>query len=268
MKKVLYPAIFLSVSTLAVSQLAHSDVTVVYEQSNGVQKISTTMQVKNEKIRFTPANQNNNYSIYNSKTNQLTNIDSSKKQYMIMDEKLIEQQMEQAKKRMDAMRQAMQEKMKDMSPEKKKHVEKMMNNHLSQVDKTQETKKLKQKKTMRTETISGIQCTLYEAYIDTRKHSELCMTQADKMGIDTHDADVLMKMQNFMKRLQKVAQTTMGNNNIMADIQGIPLHTTLYKEDGSISLETRLIHISSDQLSDKIVTIPNNFSIKAMPQIE
>jgi len=266
MKKALYQAVFLSVSTLAISQLAHSDVTVVYEQSNGMQKISTTMQVKDGKIRFTPANQNNNYSIYDTKTNQLTNIDNSKKQYMIMDEKIIEQQMNQAKQKMDAMRQAMQEKMKDMPPEKKKQVEKMINNHLSQVDTTQAPKKLEQKKTTRTETISGIQCTLYEASIEGRKHSDLCMTQADKMGIDSSDADALMEMQKFMKRIQKVAQTTMGNNATTADIQGIPLHTTLYKEDGSVSLETRLINISSDKLSDEIITIPDDFSIQAIPK--
>ncbi|MCK5698077.1 MAG: hypothetical protein KAI02_07940 [Gammaproteobacteria bacterium] len=268
MKKSLYQAIFLSLSTLTVSQLAYSDVTVVYEQSNGTQKISTTMQVKDNKIRFTPANQNNNYSIYNSQTNQLANIDYAKKQYMMMDEKIIKEQMNQAKKRMDAMRQAMQEKMKDMPPEKKKQVEKMMNEHLSQVDNTQTPQTLEQKKTSRTETISGILCTVYEASLNGRKHSELCMTQADKMGIDNNDADALMNMQNFMKRIQRVAQTTMGNNTaITADIEGIPLHTTLYKEDGSISLDTRLINISRDKLSDKIITIPTDFTIKAIPKI-
>jgi len=257
--------LYLAAGSLIFCQSALADATVVYEQSSGSQKLTTTMQIKDGKIRFTPPDQSKNYSIYDSASNQLTHVDTTQKQYLTMDEKLIEQQAKQAKQQMDKMRQAMQDRMKDMPAEQRKQVEQMMNNHLSRVDKTQQPPKLEQKKTTRTETVSGIQCFVYEAYLKGIKHSELCMTAPDKMAINNDDAQALMKMQKFMKRMQQVAQEMMGSNAATADLDGIPLHTTLYKEDGSIALDTRLLSLSTKTFSSEIVTIPDNYSIMQMP---
>lgn len=269
MKKALFhSSLLLSVtSSLIISQLAFSDATVVYEQSSGAQKSVNTMQIKNSKIRFTPPDQSDNYSLFDSKKGELTHVDAAKKQYLTMDEKFIEQQANQAKQQMDMMRQRMTEKMKDMPPEQKKQIEQMMNNHLSRVEAEKEAPKLDQKKTSRTETVSGIQCTVYESYLQGLKHSELCITAPDKMGLNNEDAQALMRMQQFMKRMQKVAQSMMGSTAATTDIQGIPLHTTLYGPDGSIKLETRLTSLSTDAVSSETISIPADFSPMPMPQM-
>lgn len=274
MKTAIYQSAFLSAgrlllgaSSLIISQLAFADATVVYEQSSGTQKLDNMMQIKDGKIRFTPPNQNDNYSLFDSKKIELTHVDATKKQYLVMDEKLIEQQANQAKQQMDMMRQRMMDKMKDMPPEQKRQVEQMMNNHLSRVEAEKNPPKLEQKKTSRTETVSGIQCTVHESYLKGIKHSELCMTAPDKMGLNNDDAQALMSMQQFMKRLQKVAQSMMGSTAASADIQGIPLHTTLYGPDGSIKLETRLISLSTDAISSETISIPADFSAMQMPQM-
>ncbi len=257
--------ILLGASTLLFSQLAFSDATVVYEQNIGTQKSLNSMAIKDGKIRFTPPNQNKNYSLYDSKTGELIHVDVAQKKYLSMDENDIAEQAKQAKKQMDAMRQNMMDRMKDMPPEQKKQVEQMMNNHLARVEAQKNPAKVEQTKTSRTETVAGIQCTVHETYIEGVKSSELCITAADKMGLDNQDAEALMAMQEFMKRMQKVAQTMMGSSAENADIQGIPLHTKLFAPDGSIKLETRLASISKDTISSEKVSIPADFTSMKMP---
>ncbi|MCU7939557.1 MAG: hypothetical protein KZQ64_01570 [gamma proteobacterium symbiont of Bathyaustriella thionipta] len=240
---------------------------MIYEQSSGTQKSANTMQIKNGKIRFTPPDQDDNYSLFDSKTIELTHVDTAKKQYLTMDEKIIEQQANQAKQQMDMMRQRMMEKMKDMPPEQKQQVEQMMNNHLSRVETEKTPPKLEQKKTTRTKTVSGIQCTVHESYLKGIKHSELCIATPAQIGLNNDDAQTLMSMQEFMKRMQKMAQSVTGSNAAISDIQGIPLHTTLYGPDGSIKLETRLTSISTDALSNETITIPADFSPMPIPEI-
>ncbi|MCP3850892.1 MAG: hypothetical protein GY694_11750 [Gammaproteobacteria bacterium] len=257
--------LILGASCLILSQFAFSDATVVYEQSNGANQSLNSMQIKDGKIRFTPPNQNDNYSLYDSLTGSLTHVNMGQKQYLVMGEKDIAEQANQAKKQMDTMRQRMMEKMKDMPAEQKKQVEQMMNNHLSRVEAQKAPPKVDQKNTSKTETISGIECTVHETYIDGIKNSELCITAPDKMGLNDQDAQALMAMQGFMKRMQKVAQTMMGNNTPTADIEGIPLRTRLYGPDGSVKLETQLKSISQDAINAAKVTIPGDFTAMPMP---
>ncbi len=257
--------LLLGTCALLFSQAVLSDATLVYEQISGTQKAINSMQIKEGKIRFTPPNQDSNFSLYNSETSELTHIDVTQKKYLVMTEKDIEIQAAQAKKQMDMMRQRMMERMKDMPPEQKKQVEQMMSNHLAQVDAQKTQPKVEQKKTSQTETISGLQCTVHETYINGMKNSELCIAEPDDMKLSSEDAQALMAMQAFMKRMQKVAQSMMESSASNADIQGIPLHTKLFAPDGSVKLETRLSSISTNTLDSKTVTIPADFSQMKMP---
>lgn len=257
----------LGASCLVLSHIAFSDATVVYEQSNGANQTVNSMQIKDGKIRFTPPNQNDNFSLYDSQAGSLTHVDVTNKKYLVMGEKDIAEQASQAKKQMDSMRQKMVEKMKDMPPEQKKQVEQMMNNHMSRVEEQKTPPKLEQKNTKKTETISGIECTVHESYIEGIKNSELCMASPDTMGLSNQDAQALMAMQGFMKRMQKVAQSMMGNNTPTADIQGIPLRTKLYAPDGSVKLETRLKSISTSDIGSETIIIPADFVSMPMPSM-
>lgn len=257
--------ILIATFSLFLSQLAMADATVVYEQSSGTQKSLNTMQIKDGKIRFTPPSQNKNYSLYDSQSGALTHVDMDQKKYLAMDEKDIAKQANKAKQQMDVMRQRMMERMKDMPPEQKKQVEKMMNNHLARVAAQENPQKAELKKTSRTETIAGIQCTIHETYINGVKNSELCIAEPDKMGLQTQDVKALMAMQDFMKRMQKVAQSMMGGNTTMTDIHGIPLHTQLFAPDGTVKLETRLTSISLDSIDTEKVSIPADFTAMKMP---
>lgn len=256
--------LLLGASSFFCSQAVFSDATIIYKQISGTETSSNTMQIKNGKIRFTPPNKTNNYSLYDSKTGTITHVDSSRKHYLSMTEENMMQQANQAKKQMDVMRQRMMEKMKDMSPEQKKQVEKMMNNHLSRVGEESIATKAEQKKTSRTNTIAGIQCSIYESYVNDTKVNEICMTEAEKMGITAQDAEALMSMQKYMKRMQSVIG---GNNVPESELKGVPLHTRLFAPDGSVKMETQLEKISTDNISSVQMSIPADFSLMDMPKV-
>ena len=143
----------------------------------------------------------------------------------------------------------------------------MMNNHLSRVEENKIPHQIEQKKTSRTETIAGIQCTVHESYVSGIKVNEICMTESDKMGLSTQDANALMSMQEFMKRMQKVAQKMMGSNVPTADLQGVPLHTILFAPDGSVKMETRLASVSTSAINSDKVTLPADYTAIPMPQM-
>ncbi len=261
-------SVLLSGITLLVSQAALADATVSYEQIGGNQTSTNTMKIKDGKIRFTPPTQSTNYSIYDSRNASLIHVDTSQKRFLTMDERAIAEQAKKAREQMQHMRKAMMAKMEGMPPEQRKQVEKMMNNHLSQVDQTQAPAKLDQKKTDRTETIAGIECTVYESFYKGVKVSEICIADPDKLGLDNSDTKTLISMQDFMKNMQKMAQQMMNSNAPVSDINGIPLHTKLYAPDGSIKLETRLAGINTNKLSNDTVAIPADYSqinINQMP---
>ncbi len=250
---------------LLCSQWLYADATIVYEQSVGKHKAINTMQIKEGNIRITPPSKTE-YSLFNSQSDELTHIDVSKKQYLVMNKQTIENQVTQAKQQMEMMRQRMMEKMKDMPPERKKQVEQMMNNHLSRVDKSKPAPKLIKKKTGRTEIISGIQCDVYEASLNGVKHSELCTTKPDQMGLSQQDIDALLSMQKFMKHMQKVAQSITGSSVQSDNDDGVPLHTILFNADGSVKMETRLSSLSTEAINSQTVMIPEGFSPMKMPQ--
>lgn len=256
-------ALILGVGTLFFTQPVLADTTVVYKQTSGTQTSSNTMQIKDGKIRFSPPDQSNSYSLYDSTTGTITHVDSSRKHYLSMTEENMMGQANQARLQMEVMRQRMIEKMKDMPPEQRKQVEQMMNNHLSRVGKETATPKIDQKKTSRIENIKGIQCTIYESYINEIKTSEVCMTEADKLGISDQDSKALMSMQAYMKRMQNAVG---GNNIPMAELKGIPLHTRLFAADGSVKMETRLEKLSTDNISSMQMSIPADFSLMQMPK--
>ncbi len=267
MKKFVLKTALVTLPTVLLSQTVLADATVTYEQLNGAQKTTNTMKIKDGKIRFTPPTQNNNYSIYDSQSGSLTHVDTNQKRYLSMDEKAIAEQAQKAREQMDQMRKAMEAKMEGMPPAQREQIEKMMNNHLTRVDKTQPAPKLDQKKTNRTETVAGIECTVYESFFNGVKVSEICIAEPDKMGLDAADAQTLTNMQSFMKQMQKMAQQMMNTNTPVSEINGIPLHTKLYAPDGSIKMETRLSSINTDKLSDDTVSIPAGYSQIQMNQM-
>lgn len=269
MKNTLHKSILLllGVSTLVFSQSSFSDATVTYEQASGMEKIDNTMQIKDGIIRFTPPNNSTNYSLYDSKTSALTHVDTIQKKYLYMDEAFMAEQAKKVKQQMDMMRQQMMAKMAGMPPEQKKQMEQMMNNHLPQTDSQNPAQKVEPKKTSRTETIAGIECTVYESYLKGSKINEICMVDADKLGLSSQDAETMMSMQKFMKRVQKVSQNMMGSNTSDVDLSGIPLHTKLFASDGSVKMETRLVSISKNTIGSDKISIPADFTAMEMPQI-
>jgi hypothetical protein len=254
-------------STLLFSHTLFADATVVYDQISKGKTISNTMQIKAGKIRFAPPHQTKNYSIYDSQTDALIHVDINKKKYLSMDKKSIAKQANIAKQKMDKMRQRMQEKMNDMSPKQKKQVEQMMNNHLAKVDASKNVPKADQRKTTRTETIAGIECTVFETYVKQIKMSEICVADPAKSGLAKDDAKTLLSMQEFMKQMQKVTQEMMGTKSPEITIDGIPLSTKLFSPDGLVKMETYMTRISIKPLDSKLVSIPANFSPMEIPKM-
>jgi hypothetical protein len=252
-------------TTLLLTQSALADATVIYEQTLDNNKANNIMQIKNGMIRFTPPNRKNTYSLYNSQTGSLTHVAPAEKKYLTMDEHAIAQQANLAKKQMEVIREQMATRMKDMPEAQRKQAEQMMENYNLQLNSLKEKKTVEQKVTSQTRNFAGLTCTVHETYVNGIKNNEMCITDAGRLGISDNDAKALISMQQFMKRMQKVAKEMMGSNMPDTEIRGIPLQTVLFTLDGRTKMETRMVSITSEPLKDELITIPQDYSAMSMP---
>ncbi|MCK5665216.1 MAG: hypothetical protein KAI17_17125, partial [Thiotrichaceae bacterium] len=69
-------------------------------------------------------------------------------------------------------------------------------------------------------------------------------------------------MQTYMQRMKNM----IGDKKApLANIEGVPLHTLLFAEDGTLKMETRLDKLSTDNISSIQMSVPADFSLTQMP---
>lgn len=245
---------------------AVADAIIVFEEKGPQQSTQNVMLLKDGKVRFSPSDQAQAYSIYNSQNNTMMHIEPLQKQYLEMDQKGIKKQAKQAKQQMDMMRKEMEKRLEKLPPEQRKQAEQMMGIHLASKEDKKNQPKVKQLKTSRTDTIAGIKCDVYESTVNEKKLSESCITTIDQLGLDKQDLKSLEKMQEFMKEMQQTVTDITGNADMSSEIEGLPLHSKLFAQDGSTALETRLITISKEAVAAKYLAVPEGFNPVQLPQ--
>jgi len=163
--------------------------------------------------------------------------------------------------------QMLQERMKDMTPEQRAQMEKMMGGRLPGMGEAE--KKTEIKRTARADKVSGYSCTYVQVLEGGVLTDEMCVTPGKEIkGADelmtsaTKMAELLREMMSTMNApwLQQMADKQMQN---FTAIGGIPMRSRHYA-GGEPQSETTLTSIRSEALAASLFEIPAGYTRKDM----
>jgi hypothetical protein len=212
----------------------------------------------------TQANKETSRSTMIFKDDTIYAINHQEKSYYAMDR----ESMKRVADQLNPALKMLQERMKDMTPEQRAQMEKMMGGRLPP-GMGEAEKKTEIKRTARTDKVSGHSCSYVQVLEDGVLTDELCVTPnkslkgADElMTAATKMADLMREMMSTMDApwLKQMADKQIQN---FAELGGIPVFSRHF-EAGSPQSETTLTSIRSETLAASTFEVPAGYARKDM----
>jgi hypothetical protein len=191
--------------------------------------------------------------------NRMVILDKTKNTYQEIDEQMMKQmgqQMAGAMAQMDAA-------MKNMPPEQRAMMEKMMKGKMPQATPTVRTVY----SAKGSGTVNGFSCTKYEGMRGAEKVAEVCAASASQIKVTPGDYQVFEKMKQFTSGLQDAMKNSPFATGIqsasVADsgVEGFPVQTVSFR-NGQAAIRTELKSVTNASFSDA------DFSVGAAKKIE
>jgi hypothetical protein len=191
-------------------------------------------------------------------------INHQDKSYIAMDR----ESMQRVAAQLNPALKMLQERMKDMTPEQRAQMEKMMGGSLPPGVGEAE-KKTEIKRTARTDTVSGHSCSYVQVLEDGVLTDDVCVTPTkalkgsdELMTAATRMADLMREMMSTMDApwLRQMAEKQVQN---FAALGGIPVLTRHF-EAGTPQSETTLTSIRSEALAASLFEVPAGYTRKDM----
>ena len=198
------------------------------------------------------------------KNDTLFSINHKDKTYYVMDRAAMKQMADTLSPALKAL----QERMKDMTPEQRAQMEKMMGGRMPG-GMGQPEKKEEIKRTSRTDKISGYSCTYVQVLEDGVLTDEICVAPGNTLkGSDElivaakRMSELLKEMMSSMDApwLRQMAEKQTQN---FEKLSGIPVLSRHF-EDGKVQNETTLSFIRTEALADSLFEVPAGYTKKDM----
>lgn len=248
-----------------IPSLACADATLDYQVKTPDGNLTTTVYVSGAHVRIdTKGAERPVTMLYDSGSDETIMLDLEKKQYMEMG-----QVMQQA----EAVSGMVQQAMKNVPPEQRAMVSKMMGRFGKGLDGVMKQPKAapapvaKFRKTGKTETVNGVRCEWAKRQSGSGKTSTFCLTDYDNLGLTSGDYATLKKFMRKGKEMASRASKMSGgmvNTNQMFDgsIEGLPV-----KSQDSSGTSMQLVSKKSGANPVGGFGIPAGYSPMAMPTI-
>jgi hypothetical protein len=187
--------------------------------------------------------------------NRIVMLDKSKNEYHEIDQ----QTMNQMTQQMTGALAQMQEQLKNLTPEQRAMIEKMMKGKMPQQVAPQRTVYTAKGSA----TVNGFSCTRYEGVRGGQKVAEVCAAQPSQLKFSPADFQVFEKMKEFSAGLQNSLQNSplagAGANFIQdasAGFEGFPVERTTFS-DGQPSEKSELKTLQHASLTDADFSVGN-----------
>ena len=207
-----------------------------------------------------------NEMIFNAAAKNMTIISHNDKSYIVMDQNTgsaIKTEMEKA----------MEQALAQVPPEQRAMVENMMKQRMASMGAPQvpevETSQTEMRKTSRSETVNGYDCTFYEAYNGDQKEGELCVASWSELDASDNIQNSFKSMSEFMEgfldQFKQFAPNQMDNNpfTYMKEIGGFPVLSTQYS-DGEPTYQSTLSSITEQDIEDSAFQPPEGYKLQNM----
>ena len=242
-----------------VSVLPLSAGTRIQMQSNDIAKNQTTqraMLLDATRLRIdTDASQSMMF-LTDGGRNRVVMLDRQRNEYREMDQETIDQLGQQ----LQGVMSQMEEQMKNLSPQQREMMEKMMKGRLPQKSTAPSVKTVYTKKG--SGSVNGFSCTQYEGTRDGEKVSEVCAAQSNAVGLSADDFQVFEKMRDFMSGLQDaIANMPFAKSLTDADLsepgfEGFPIQRISFS-NGKPTKKDEMVSATKASFTDADFSVGN-----------
>lgn len=183
-------------------------------------------------------------------------LDKNRNEYRETDQQTVNQMSDQMKGVMAQM----QEKMKNMTPEQRDMIEKMMKGKMGQMA----ARGAEPTRTVYTAqgrgSVNGFSCTRYEGMRGTEKVAELCAATPSDLRFSASDFQAFDKMKEFIASLQSAVTNSLGVGNFRSMVElgyeGYPIEYVNYS-GGKIENKSELKSLMRASFSDADFSVGN-----------
>ncbi len=187
--------------------------------------------------------QESNDMIFRGEKREMIVVDHGNKSYMVIDEAMVNSISDQLSSYEAQMREAL----KDVPPGQRAMVEQMMKGRMPAPTKAPERSKVEIRNTGERDTKNGYPSVKYEVMTDGRKTLEYWVTDWDNVDGGSDAVEAFQGMAAFLKEMQE-SMPSFGDDGSaddnpfehMNEMDGFPVVTHEYADDGSIASESSL----------------------------
>jgi hypothetical protein len=183
-------------------------------------------------------------------------LDKKRNEYSQVDQQTVNQVSDQMKGVMAQM----QEKMKNMPPEQREMMEKMMKGKMGQMAGRGAAPVHTVYTAKGSGSVNGFSCTRYEGVRGTEKVADICAAKPSDLRFSPSDFQVFEKMKEFAASMQSAFTNMIGGGNYRPvgelGYEGFPIESTTYSE-GKIETKSELKSIARSSLSDADFSVGN-----------
>ena len=203
--------------------------------------------------------------IFREQGREFIAIDHEEKEYYVIDEAAMERIGSQMSSAMQQMQQALEE----MPPEQRAMAEQMMKQHLP--TQAEKPAPLKVNRTGASDTINGFDCEYYEVQQNGTKVRELCITGWDDIDGGREAADSMIAMATFFEKMAEQFSGASGMDVMgeqrdlfrhMKELEGYPVLSREFDDDGSLESESRLKSARSADIDQALFNPPQGYKQK------
>ncbi len=222
------------------------------------EKITSRVYVDKDRIRVdSQGTKIDNTFIYRRDKEVFWTIDNKEKTYM----EITRADMLGMKKKMDEAMNKMKEQMKNMPPDERAMMEKMMKGQMP----------FRPEEPIYKKRASGIivnkwNCDKYEGYMDGKKAEEIWTTDWEKLGLKREDLEVMEGLGGFFGEFSREQHTFYKVGSQERGYAGIPIRTITYS-NGKIMDKTELKEIRKQNFASSLFNLPKGFKKNEYPGI-
>jgi hypothetical protein len=183
-------------------------------------------------------------------------VDNKEKNYMEM----TKQDLEAISLKMDSAMVKMQESMKNMPPQQREMMEKMMKSMMPGAGARAKTT---YKKVAVGEKVGNWSCDKYEGMAEGTKKVEMWITDPKQLGLGESDYQAIKDMARFFEKLIKNAENNFGFGIDKDGPQGLPVKTLSFR-DGKASFKTEVKEFKKKDFGEGWFEVPAGLTKKQM----
>ena len=211
--------------------------------------------------------------LFHSDAGEMTAIDHSRKQYVVMDEAAFEDVAGQIDDAMQEMREALAQ----LPPEQRAMAERMMKQRMGSMGPGAGAPTARPRaieKTGGSDSVNGYPCETYAMIEDGRTTRDMCVTSWSNIEGGDAYARVMGKMAGFFENMRRTfsrgGMDLMGSGSDvfthMRDIDGFPVRSRSYDGNGAVVEETTLVSSESRDLDPVVFAPPAGYTEQTIPR--